>query len=106
MFRKLLGGLTSTAVVAGLVSAGVVATAAPAAASFTIPPFNASTDNPVLASQCGLDFGLVLDSSGSIGDDGNRKPEAGAERVRRLAGRYRVKVAVTSFSTTSPGSAG
>ena len=37
MFRKLLGGLTSTAVVAGLVTAGAVATAAPAAAEFPDP---------------------------------------------------------------------
>ena len=72
MFRKLLSGLTSTAVVAGLATAGAVAVAAPAAAvdTFNIPPYKDSQNNPTLASQCGLDFGLVLDASGSIGDTG------------------------------------
>ena len=76
MFRKFLGALTSTAVVAGLATAGVVAAATPAAAAFTISPYAQSNDNPTLASQCGLDFGLVLDSSGSIGNTGIASADA------------------------------
>ncbi|MEI2621453.1 MAG: hypothetical protein V9G09_12015 [Candidatus Nanopelagicales bacterium] len=72
MFRKLLSAITSTAVVAGLVTAGAVAgtvaTAAPAAAAF-----DPSTPNPGLPGKCGLSFGLVLDSSGSIGQDPGMK---------------------------------
>ncbi|MDI9627194.1 MAG: hypothetical protein QM286_01385, partial [Acidobacteriota bacterium] len=65
MFRKLLSGATSTAVVAGLVSAGAVATAAPAAA---VTP--AAAPNPTLAG-CGIPITLVLDASSSISSDGN-----------------------------------
>ncbi len=106
MFRKFLGGLTSTAVVAGMVAAGVVATATPAAAAFTISPYNQSTDNPTLASQCGLDFGLVLDSSGSIGDTGIANLKTAANAFVDSLVDTGSKVAVTSFSTTSPGTGG
>ena len=106
MFKKLLGGLTSTAVVAGLVSAGVIATAAPAAADFTVSPYNPSKDNPTLASQCGLDFGLVLDSSGSIGNTGITNLKLAADAFVDSLKDTGSRVAVTSFSTTSPGVGG
>ena len=106
MFRKLLSAVTSTAVVAGLVTAGAVATATPAAAVYTIPPFNQSTDNPPLNSQCGLDFGLVLDSSGSIGDAGIQNLVKASNAFVDALVDTGSKVAVTSFSTSSPGSGG
>ena len=106
MFRKLLSTVTSMGVMAGLVTVGAVATAGPAAAAtFNIFPYEDSQDNPTLASQCGLDFGLVLDSSGSIGGDiGNLKLAANAF-VDALVDTGS-KVAVTSFSTGSPGTGG
>ncbi len=61
MFRKFLGALTSTAVVAGLATAGVVATATPAAATDPVT-------NPSLAG-CGIPITLVMDASGSINSD-------------------------------------
>ncbi|TXH30401.1 MAG: VWA domain-containing protein, partial [Actinobacteria bacterium] len=106
MFRKFLGALTSTAVVAGLATAGVVAAATPAAAAFTISPYAQSNDNPTLASQCGLDFGLVLDSSGSIGNTGIANLKTAANAFVDALVDTGSKVAVTSFSTTSPGSGG
>ena len=57
MFRKLLSGITSTAVVAGLVTAGAVS---PAAADAPLP-------NPTLQG-CGIPITLVLDASSSIND--------------------------------------
>ena len=60
MFRKFLGALTSTAVVAGLATAGVVATATPAAATV-----DTGVTNPDV-SGCGIPITLVLDASTSI----------------------------------------
>ena len=60
MFRKTVGGLTASAVVAGLAAVGVVA-AAPASA--TTPQ---KAPNPQLAG-CGIPVTLVLDASSSIG---------------------------------------
>ncbi|MCB0898108.1 MAG: DUF11 domain-containing protein [Actinobacteria bacterium] len=108
MFRKLLSGLTSTAVVAGLATAGAVAVAAPAAAvdTFNIPPYKDSQNNPTLASQCGLDFGLVLDASGSIGDTGIANLKTAADAFVDALVDTGSNVAVTSFSTGSPGDGG
>ncbi|MBK6761959.1 MAG: VWA domain-containing protein [Micrococcales bacterium] len=83
-----------------------MATATPAAAAFTISPYNQSTDNPTLASQCGLDFGLVLDSSGSIGNTGIANLKTAANAFVDSLVDTGSKVAVTSFSTTSPGTGG
>ena len=115
MFRKFLGGLTSTAVVAGMVAAGVVATATPAAANFQVPVAPGSGD-PVPTtrrattrrwpSQCGLDFGLVLDSSGSIGNTGIANLKTAANAFVDSLVDTGSKVAVTSFSTNSPGTGG
>ena len=101
MFRKLLGGLTSTAVVAGLVTAGAVATASPAAAVPAVPQvpgFDTQTANPDLASKCGLNFGLVLDSSGSIGDTGMVNLKLAADAFVESLVDTGSKASVTSFS--------
>ena len=106
MFRKLLSAVTSTAVVAGLVTAGAVATAAPAAAVDAVPQisgFATQTANPDLASKCGLNFGLVLDSSGSIGGNGIANLKLAANAFVDSLVDTGSKVSVTSFSTRSPG---
>ncbi len=114
MFKRFISALTSTAVVAGMAGAGVVvavATAAPAAANtatpaFTVSPYNQSTGNPILTGQCGLDFGLVLDSSGSIGGTGIANLKLAANAFVDSLVDTGSTVAVTSFSTVSPGSGG
>ena len=60
---KVLAALTSLGVTASMMALG-------GAASATTQDYTPSDPNPTLAAQCGLDFGLVLDSSGSIGNTG------------------------------------
>ena len=96
------GGPRGSLAIAGLRTADFVVPAAS-------PPFRVGTnyapskENPVLNAKCGLDFALVLDSSGSIGDTGitNLKTAANAF-VESLVdtGSY---VSQVSFSTSSPG---
>ncbi|MBK6761965.1 MAG: VWA domain-containing protein [Micrococcales bacterium] len=92
-----------------------MATATPAAASFQVPVapgsgdsgfYNTSSDNPTLPSQCGLDFGLVLDSSGSIGNTGIANLKTAANAFVDSLVDTGSRVAVTSFSTSSPGTGG
>ena len=96
--KRLLGGFTSLGVMAGLI---VAAGVGPSAAT----PYDPSDANPDLNAQCGLDFGLVLDSSGSIGDDIVNLQAASTSFVESLADTGS-NVSVTSFSTQSPGTQG
>ncbi|TXH30922.1 MAG: VWA domain-containing protein [Actinobacteria bacterium] len=61
MLRKTVGGIASTALVAGLATTGIIA-AAPASAAVPSP-----APNPTLQG-CGIPVTLVLDASSSIGD--------------------------------------
>ena len=61
--KKVLAALTSLGVTASMMALG-------GAASATTQDYTPSLPNPTLEAQCGLDFGLVLDSSGSIGNTG------------------------------------
>ena len=53
-----------------------------------------------------MEFGLVLDSSGSIGDTGIANLKTAANAFVDSLVDTGSKVAVTSFSTTSPGTGG
>ena len=72
---------------------------------FTIPRYIQSAGNPPLAAKCGLDFGLVLDSSGSIGNAISSLKTAANGFVDALVdtGSH---VSQVSFATRSPGSGG
>ena len=99
VIRRVVGTITSLGVLAGLV---VGAGLAPAGATVT-PEYIDPAANPPLNAQCGLDFGLVLDSSGSIGDEGIQNlKDASTSFVESLADTGST-VSVTSFSTQSPG---
>lgn len=111
--RRAIAGIGSMSLVAGLVAVGVVATATPAAADYTIPVvppgtgnYTTSKDNPNLAAKCGLEFGLVLDSSGSIGTTGIANLKTAANAFVDSLVNTGSKVAITSFSASSPGSGG
>ena len=110
MFRRLISTTASLGVMTGLVAVGAVATAGTANATvpdgfFQVGDYDLSRDNPTLPARCGLDFGLVLDSSGSIGNGDN-----GMVALRKATNAFveslvdtSSKVSVTSFSTVSPG---
>ena len=94
-FRKFLGGLTSTAVVAGLATAGVVATATPAAA---VDPVAAP--NPTLQG-CGIPITLVLDASSSINSSEQDEVRTAANAFLDGLDNTNSSVRVLQFSGTS-----
>jgi hypothetical protein len=99
VLKRAVGAITSAGVLAALL-VGVGAT--PGSATEYLP----SDPNPDLNAQCGLNFGLVLDSSGSIGETGIQNlKDASTSFVESLADTGST-VSVTSFSTKSPGSGG
>lgn len=99
VLKRAVGAITSAGVLAALL---VGAGATPGSATEYFP----SDPNPDLNAQCGLNFGLVLDSSGSIGDTGIQNlKDASTSFVESLADTGST-VSVTSFSTQSPGSGG
>ncbi len=96
---KVLAALTSLGVTASMMALG-------GAASATTQDYTPSLPNPELEAQCGLDFGLVLDSSGSIGNGAN-----GMQALKAATDGFVTSlvdtgstVSVTSFATVSPGS--
>ena len=104
MFRKLLSAVTSTAVVAGLVTRGG---GGHGDAGGCLVHHSALTSSRRITRhwpvKCGLDFGLVLDSSGSIGSTGIANLKLAANAFVDSLVDTGSKVAVTSFSTESPG---
>lgn len=104
MFRqRLIGGLASLGVMAGLLTVGAIS---PASAGQDHGSYIPSQPNPTLQAQCGLDFGLVLDSSGSIGNTGITNLKDAANSFVDALVDTGSNVSVTSFSTSSPGSGG
>ncbi len=77
--------------------------AAVASPPFTISPYKESLGNPELAAKCGLDFALVLDSSGSIGSTGIANLKSAANTFVDSLVDTGSSVSVVSFSTASPG---
>ena len=96
---KVLAALTSLGVTASMVAFG-------GAAAATTQDYTPSLPNPQLEAQCGLDFGLVLDSSGSIGNTGIQNLKNATDAFVDALVDTGSTVAVTSFSTSSPGSGG
>ena len=96
---KVFGTLTALGVTASLLTVGT-------AASATTQDYTPSLPNPTLEAQCGLDFGLVLDSSGSIGNAGIADLKDATDAFVDALVDTGSTVAVTSFSTSSPGSGG
>ncbi len=74
--------------------------------SFQIGDYAHSTDNPDLSAKCGLDFALVLDSSGSIGSTGIGNLTKAANAFVEALVDTGSSVSQVSFSTASPGSGG
>src|SRR5690606_15041027 len=96
---KVLAALTSLGVTASMMAFG-------GAAAATTQDYTPSLPNPQLEAQCGLDFGLVLDSSGSIGNTGIQNLKNATDAFVDALVDTGSTVAVTSFSTSSPGSGG
>lgn len=65
-----------------------------------------SDPNPDLTSQCGLDFALILDSSGSIGSTGIANLKSASNAFVESLADTGSNVSVTSFATASPGVGG
>ncbi|MCB0901808.1 MAG: VWA domain-containing protein [Actinobacteria bacterium] len=94
MFSKRIVSAASTlAVIAGLAIA-----AAPATATVTPP-----VPNPPLNAKCGLNFALILDSSGSIGTEGMENLKDASDAFTEALVDTGSMVSVTSFATQSPG---
>lgn len=94
MFKK---RMVSAVSVVGLI-AGLAVAATPATATVTPP-----VPNPPLTAKCGLDFALILDSSGSIGTEGMENLKAASNAFVDSLADTGSQVSVTSFSTQSPG---
>lgn len=68
--------------------------------------YDARSVNPPLAARAGLDFALVLDTSGSMGIEGIAHLKAAVDAFVMALVDTGSSVSVTSFSTVSPGLGG
>ena len=88
----------------GMSAFGLVRSADPAPPAATQPfqivPFNGSAGNPELVGQCGIDFTLVLDSSGSIGSTGIANLKLAANAFVDSLVDTGSSVSIASFATT------
>lgn len=91
--KRMVSAVSTMGVIAGLAIAG------PATATLTDPP----VPNPPLTAKCGLDFALILDSSGSIGDEGMENLKDASNAFTEALVDTGSMVSVTSFATKSPG---
>ncbi len=99
MFTKRMVSAVSAC---GLIAAMAVAAGSPATAT----TYDPSDPNPDLTSQCGLDFALILDSSGSIGSTGIANLKSASNAFVESLADTGSNVSVTSFATASPGVGG